>query len=101
MVRLFPVLITALLQSTPALAECSRDTKRDLANNAVVLGGLVAVCGLHKDGLIATTTLERYLERDTQRIKSEPEKLKMVRAAKEKLNREFPNCPIPTSYFQP
>lgn len=31
MVRLFPLLITALLQSTPVLAECSTDTKRDLA----------------------------------------------------------------------
>lgn len=99
MTRLLPLLITGLLQSTPVLAECNRETKRDLANNAVVLGGLVALCGLHADGLIATSSLATYLKRDATRIQQEPENLKMVRAAEQKVKRNFPNCPIPRIYF--
>ena len=101
MTRLFPLLIAGLLQSTPVLAECSRETKRDLTNNAVVVGGLVALCGLHADGLIGTTALASYLQRDAKRIRQEPENLKMVRAAEQKFKRDFPDCPIPRIYFGP
>ena len=73
MTRILPLLIAGLLQSTPVMAECSRETKRDLAINAGVLGGLVALCGLHADGLIATTALASYLQRDAKRIRQEPE----------------------------
>ncbi len=101
MTRLLPLLIAGLLQSTPVMAECSSETKRDLANNAVVVGGLVALCGLHADGLITTTSLATYLKRDAQRIQQEPENLKMVRAAEQKFKRDFPDCPIPRMYFGP
>ena len=100
MTRLLPLLIAGLLQATPVLAECSTDTKRDLAKNAVVLGGLVALCGLHNDGLIDTASMATYLKRDVERIQQEPELLRMVRAAEQKLKRDFPDCPIPRVYFE-
>lgn len=82
------------------LAECSTDIKRDLAKNAVVLGGLVALCGLHNDGLIDTASLATYLKRDVERIQQEAELLRMVHAAEQKLKRDFPDCPIPRVYFE-